>query len=253
MLTTWIYALIDPRDSAVRYVGKADSPVSRLVSHTCDKSSTRKARWLRSLSRQGLAARLLLLECAPVDSWQSCEREWIAWYRASGADLTNLTDGGEGLVGASPETRAKISANQKAAMNDPIHRAKVFTSARSVRISAALSGRPKSPAHVAKLPQNQPGRTLTAEHRAAISAGLRVAGWRHTPETKAKLRAFNVGNRRGFGNKSRTGQHRSAEERAKVSAALSGKPFTESHRKAIKKGALARWARTREAATCQTL
>src|SRR5437660_1595370 len=100
-----IYALCEPDTKAVRYVGKADSVKARLKNHKNEKRTTRKCRWLASLHRRGLAPVVILLEEVADDSWQTAERRWIAYFRERGCDLCNHTDGGEGLCGASEETR----------------------------------------------------------------------------------------------------------------------------------------------------
>lgn len=175
------------------------------------------------------------------------ERRWIAYYREGGNDLTNHTDGGEGLVNATDDTRAKLRAYREAEWLDPERRATLLATLRAAdrraKISSALRGRTKTPEHIAKLPQNRPGRTLTAEHKQAISAGLR--GRKHRPETIEKLRQLNRGNRYGVGNRSRTGHVQSAEERRRKSETQKGRPKSAEHRERIRAGALRRWARAR--------
>jgi hypothetical protein len=240
----FIYALAEPNTGVVRYVGKAADPHVRVGQHLRDRSSLRKARWLRSLDAP---PQLLILEEIPAGAdWQEAERRWIAHFRAEGADLTNHTDGGEGLCGASAETRAKLSASAKARMADPAFRAKVFTAERAARISAALSGRPKSPEHVAKLPQNQPGCHHTDEAKQRMR--LASTGRQHSVATIELLREASRGNAYGVGNRSRTGQTPSVEELRKRSAATKGRPKGEAHRQRIAEGLTKAWAAGRRTA-----
>lgn len=51
----WLYVLIDPRDKAVRYIGKARSASARLASHCATKSTkTPVGRWIHELRAEGL-------------------------------------------------------------------------------------------------------------------------------------------------------------------------------------------------------
>ena len=55
----YIYALCDPRDGAVRYVGKSCAPKQRLRRHLADlDATTRKRRWINSLITAGLEPKL---------------------------------------------------------------------------------------------------------------------------------------------------------------------------------------------------
>ena len=240
----FIYALCDPDTEMVRYVGKAKCIPSRLKSHRNEKRSTRKCRWLTCLCRRGVNPLVRILEEVADDKWEAAERLWIFYFRDQGCDLVNHTDGGEGLRGASPETRAKLSVLLKRRMADPSFRAKVFTEARNQKISAALSGKPKSREHVAKLPQNQPGRSISEEHKRKLLASK---SHRWTPEEIAIIREQNRGNSYGFGNRSRKGQKRSAEELLKASLSLRGKKKSADHRKRISEGQLRAWARRKAA------
>lgn len=94
---TVIYALKDPRTDEVRYVGKARSLNARMRGHKWDmRNSTKqtpKVVWLQSLSALPI---IEVLEIVPAElDWMERERYWIAKYRAAGADLVNVTDGGD--------------------------------------------------------------------------------------------------------------------------------------------------------------
>jgi len=104
--TPWvrIYAFFDPETEAVRYVGKTTRYLGqRIADHV--RSAKRGKRlpismWLRGQLMRGNGICTKLLENVPsgVD-WQERERFWIKHFRSSGANLLNLTDGGEGLHG----------------------------------------------------------------------------------------------------------------------------------------------------------
>jgi group I intron endonuclease len=91
-----IYALCDPRDGQVRYIGKADDIDRRYKAHLHEQNGTHKRRWIRLLLDVGLAPEIVIIEeVADGVSWKERERYWIAKYRADGARLVNMTDGGD--------------------------------------------------------------------------------------------------------------------------------------------------------------
>ena len=240
----YIYALCEPGTLVIRYVGKSINPIKRLRNHLCDHSSVRKARWLQSLHNQDKAPHVLILEVVNEAYWKEAECFWIAYFRRDGCDLTNHTDGGEGLHNPTEETREKIRSYRKQCFLDQGYKQRIFTPERAEKISKSLSGKPKSAAHVARLPQNQKGYKRNPETVAKVAAML--VGCKHTPETIARMRELHKGNQHGIGNKSRAGQTQSQEERAKKSATLKGRPKSEEHKANIRLAALNRWKKARE-------
>lgn len=241
-MRTWsVYALIDPRTNAVRYVGWAFNPKKRLGDHCAKaaKETNHKAAWLRLLRSLALAPVLTILETGAGD-WAAAERKWIAHHRAAGADLTNATDGGEGVVGLvfSPASRAKMSAAKQGRRLAPEHVRKVAESNR---------GRPCPPHVRAALTAANTGRPMP-EHvkRALVAANI---GKAHTPETRTKMSASRTGKHHSEESKARcraakVGRPLSAEHRAKLSAAKKGRPMSE-EQKAKRRGK--RWHHTPEA------
>jgi hypothetical protein len=114
--TTFIYALIDPRTDYVRYVGKANKPLTRLRLHLLPaelEKNTHKAHWLKELLYSGFNPIQIILEEVNRQEWAIAEKRWITYYRSipDYPRLTNSTDGGEGTDGYthSKETRQKLS------------------------------------------------------------------------------------------------------------------------------------------------
>lgn len=111
-LVMTIYALLDPHNECVRYIGVTKrTPEQRLHSHlkAAKAGSTyRVHNWMRKIVVKPL---LRVIELCDERSWSDAERRWIAHYRSLGCELTNITGGGEGTFGtvASAETRAKMS------------------------------------------------------------------------------------------------------------------------------------------------
>lgn len=90
-----VYALIDPRDEAVRYVGQAHRLGQRLASHV-SRAKRHQGRdmlpvsvWIRELVAEGLKPRLEVLDPEPDDY---AEARWIgAFLRGpNGHRLTNV-------------------------------------------------------------------------------------------------------------------------------------------------------------------
>ncbi len=97
MTTIYIYALKDPTTNEIRYVGKTNNPTNRYAGHLSDKNNRlHKTRWINTLKENGLLPVIEILECASRDNWKERERYWIKKCRSEGANLTNISIGGEG-------------------------------------------------------------------------------------------------------------------------------------------------------------
>lgn len=129
-----IYALIDPVTNVVRYIGQSANGLARARAHSVPANlqvRIRSDRWVERLLQQGLKPLVEVVERCDVTALNDRERWWIAFGRAWGCDLTNLSDGGKTGTGwrASDATRAKIKRIQ----NDPKTKEKI-------RISSNLPG-----------------------------------------------------------------------------------------------------------------
>lgn len=141
---TYIYALVDPRNNAIRYIGKSNKPRHRFAVHLVPSSlreNTHKNAWIKQLLSIGLKPKLETLDWVPVAEWETEERKWIDRFRnLPGPKLTNTTDGGEGSAGL------------------------VFSEEAKKRMSEASRGRIHSPEVIEKIRKAHKGKKKTIQH-----------------------------------------------------------------------------------------
>jgi group I intron endonuclease len=109
----YIYGLIDPRNNKIRYIGWCINPSGRLKSHLMSsqlKRNTHKINWIKQLLSINLKPILEILEIVSITDYAIKEQWWIKIFGRE--NLTNSTDGGEGTLNPSDETREKISKSQ---------------------------------------------------------------------------------------------------------------------------------------------
>ncbi len=268
-----IYALKDPRDGDIRYIGRTRDERKRYQLHVAPSQLTNshKSRWIRQLLSLGLSPILEILEVDVPDSAAS-ERAWISRLRDSGHRLTNSTDGGDGACGmkVSAETRAKLSAARAHV---------VYTDTWRANLSAGLKGRTVSPETRGLISQSQKGKPHSREHVAKSMAGwtkesrqragqltrermtgvkqsadsiakrnAKLRGLKRTPEQRARISASRKGiifsdeARRNMGAAQRRRAPCSDETRAKIVSALTGRPVSEATRSKMRSSALRREA-----------
>ncbi|MNT09197.1 GIY-YIG catalytic domain protein [compost metagenome] len=120
-MPNYIYALHCPIADTVRYIGKSINPEKRLAGHISSARTMayrhHTSAWIRKLLSVGLAPELLVIDEVPEgESWQDCERSWIAKAPSLGWRLTNSTAGGEGLDYICPEAARAYKENHSLAM-----------------------------------------------------------------------------------------------------------------------------------------
>jgi hypothetical protein len=109
--TTFIYALIDPRDGQVKYIGKSNNPLQRLVNHYHDKNPNKKLNWILHLRDLGLKPELLILDEVPFEKWKWWESFYYQLMRTWSYELKNDEDPEHGGGGSylTKEMREKLS------------------------------------------------------------------------------------------------------------------------------------------------
>jgi hypothetical protein len=167
----FIYALIDPRNGAVRYVGQTVSIPRRVISHrrhALETTKTHKAAWIRSLLDAGYEPQIVVLETTTVEGKDQAEKKWIQHYRDAGANLTNLTDGGEGTPGGNIGNQNwKLRTPEGNQRIGDAHRGKVESEETRLKKSLAHRGKPSGMA----------GHKHSDETKARIGASVRKNRW----------------------------------------------------------------------------
>lgn len=120
-----IYGLVEPATLMVRYVGQSAKGVSRPMQHVNTRERSYKANWVAGLHARGQQFGIVVLEeVADADDLALAEMWWIAYGRACGWQLTNVTAGGEGTRGyrKSPEAIVQMQETAKALWLRPDYR-----------------------------------------------------------------------------------------------------------------------------------
>jgi len=95
-----IYALGDPRDNTLRYVGFSSNVPWRYEYHQWDRwTNETKFEWITELKQVGSYPAMLILETGIVDEKEARRREehWIQLYTDAGMPLCNRKAGAPSL------------------------------------------------------------------------------------------------------------------------------------------------------------
>lgn len=244
-----IYALLDPDTGSCRYVGKSVNGVRRAKEHAqtgrLAKERNRCRNWIVSLVNAGKMYNISIIDTA-TDNEELFEKEiyWIGLMRLAGADLTNLTIGGDGPVGYRHTEDAKRRIGRAAVGNRysagaTWWRGRKHSEETRRRLSESHKGHKPSAEAVRKAVLARRGRKMTEANKLKLLAcararkGLPGKPWNR--ETRKSLEG------------SMKGKKQSAEARTKMSKAHKGVPLSPERRAAMKEAQRVR--REREAAT----
>ena len=202
MRNIYIYALVDPRDDTIRYIGKTiQSLEKRMKSHLRRRDGTRRARWIEELSASQQKPSIHILEVIRANKdWEKRERWWIAHGMDEGWPLTNVSDGGEGRAPGhykSSITRKRQSDAMKAAWARGAYRSRDTEEWRK-KISIAKKGTVIFPEHRAKISRANKGKKCNEKLKRYLSETRRgedgpMFGRKHSPETIAEYRTLRKG------------------------------------------------------------
>lgn len=211
-MPSFIYGLCDPRDDAIRYIGKTKrDPSFRSRRHSVTArggAATHVCNWLRSIDCKQQVMILEQGEFTP-GVLNALEREWIRYGRQLGWRLTNQTPGGDGgsFTGRkhTPEFRAMMSEKMMGHGGLGGGWPKGVPMAEETKVKISVANR---------------GLKRTAETRARMSVSRKNRP-PMSDKTREKLRVANLGKKlsqetRDKMSAARTGSKRSDETRAKM-------------------------------------
>ncbi len=158
-MNSTIYTLADPRTPEdIRYIGMTIRKLRyRLANHIFEKDKNHRTDWIKSLIKQNLKPEIKpLITVLDSKDAPNLEIQTIAQFRKWGYNLVNSTDGGEGGLNPSAETRLKMSLTRIGRKHTEDAKARIaaahlgnkyflgmhHTKEVKLKISATLKGRP---------------------------------------------------------------------------------------------------------------
>lgn len=75
-----VYALVDPRDKTVGYIGKSNNVNYRYSQHLKSKGSDKKSEWISSLRDEGNVPELEIIEECDEELLDEREKYWIEFH-----------------------------------------------------------------------------------------------------------------------------------------------------------------------------
>ena len=154
---TTIYALLDPRNNEVRYIGKTvQSLKERLRSHlkAIKRETNHRTNWLNNLVKCGVTPSIIELEVVSSEEWEVAEIFWISYLKFLGASLVNSATGGAGNSGfvMSEEQKQKLREINLGKIRGPC------ADETKAKISVANKGKERSDEHRQKLREANTGK-----------------------------------------------------------------------------------------------
>lgn len=93
-MKVYIYALIDPNNNEIRYIGKTKYKAQRKAYHNYDKSNKAKAEWVNELKLNNQKPIFEILEECNENNWEKKEMKHISDAKEKGCKLLNISKGG---------------------------------------------------------------------------------------------------------------------------------------------------------------
>ncbi len=115
--TIKIYTLSD--NTGIRYVGQSKTPSKRYYRHIFDGKQdgfkNKRCAWIRPLLNNNNKPIMEIIDEVSITDWVFWEQYWISQMKVWGFDLTNDTNGGDGVYGrvVSDNTKALMSKAKK--------------------------------------------------------------------------------------------------------------------------------------------
>lgn len=161
MKTFYVYLHRKKSTNEVFYVGKGHGKRAW-------KTTGRNERWTRTYKKYGMVVEIVFDSLTEEDAFQ-CEIDTILEFKYFGAELCNMTSGGEGASGYVPtlEARNKISA---------LHKGRVKSEQERLNISKAQKGRVFSKEHLDNMSKCQLGKKQSEETKLKRANTLKEVG-----------------------------------------------------------------------------
>ncbi len=227
----YIYVLFRPDGGAPCYVGKGKGNRWKKHERRCYNphlSNIIAQAKGRPLAKIKFRENLTETEAFDIEKWliRAIGRE------TNGGPLVNLTDGGDGVSGRTPEGIERIRRARLGSKHSPETRARM----RMAQAARYLRDGERSAETREKISKGRSGIRPTLEARSKMSAAAKVRpnsflGKRHTEETRAAISASKAGKP-----SPKRGVPISAEQKQKISDAMKGRPWSEKRRSAVARG-----------------
>lgn len=107
-----VYTLTDPTTNEVRYVGVTTQKLNQRLSQHINAAKNNECRhvckWIRTLINKDLRPIIEQIDDVSDSEWESMEKYYIKAYRSIGCRLTNISEGGAGVVTATIRSKSSI-------------------------------------------------------------------------------------------------------------------------------------------------
>jgi hypothetical protein len=199
------------------------------------------------LSSAGLAVEVRIVAgCLSEDEAFQLEMERIAFWRGTGADLANMTNGGEGPSGRKHTEEWKLENSKR-------NKGRKMPDGARAKIAAALIGNKnglgskKSPEAVERTAAAHRGKKRSAEAIAKMVASKKgKPGHKWTEEQKLKSSLIQTGRKKSEETRARMRKPKSEEHKAKLSAINIGKTHSAETRRLLSEKAKLQWQARKE-------
>lgn len=196
MNDVYIYALLDPDDGEIRYIGKTVNPTRRYYAHVGRKDvGVHRVNWVNSLLDKGKKPVMEIVEITDEENWESREKHYISIAMSIGYRLTNMESGGisgkeffedrkEGIrhpKSISPETRAAMAERCRKLSSNP----EIVAKRRATMMGHLVSEETRR-----KISEVNTGKKRSEEFGKQCS--MRCAGRKHSPETIEKIKEVTI-------------------------------------------------------------
>lgn len=178
-----VYGLRSSENGKIRYVGQTTQSLKkRIDAHFTPNKEGRKRRvwkWINGVLSRGFKIEAVVLQENAV--WNESEIKWIAWFIDGGSSLVNSTSGGEGTFGRkwTQEQKDHMSMKMSGKKKSPEHIAKLVAShlgkkpTDAARENQSLAKRGRSPSNLLAMQKGNIGLVRTEEHKAKISKAMK--------------------------------------------------------------------------------